>query len=622
VLSHPGGAQHAENEGFSVPPVRRWWGLLAVVVVAALLPAPATAAEVQADVAALGGAPFLGSTGGRDLGAPIVGIAGAAGGGYRTASADGGVFTFGAAFLGSMGGRPLRQPIVGMASPPVGDGYWLVASDGGVFSFGAAPYLGSRGGRPLHRPIVGMASTPAGDGYWLVASDGGVFAFGGARFAGSMGGRPLRQPIVGMAAAPGGGYWLVAADGGVFSFGGAPYLGSTGGRPLAEPVVGMAATPSGAGYWLAAADGGVFAFGDAAFGGTAPAGPVVGIAAAPAAGYWLALTRTVDRVSVWQPGGLGPAALGWAMDVADRAGADATVFHRATIGLSRGLPWRVPLALLAVDPGPAAPLVGPSVVAALNAGQVALGSSSAALRGAGVGSELELVGWDGRIHRRVVGALVPDERVGWAEVVLSIADAASMGVSRPLSLELWGASRVALDGALAAAGPMPVRLGVDRSWAAPSPDAPLPAIRVKQLVGEVAYRPAGGDAVVLDPAWTGAYIVSERVPVLGTVTCHRAMLPALRGALGEVAAAGLGAALRPFAGCYSPRPIRGGDSGGALSRHSFGVAVDVNTDANAFGGRVSMDPRVVEIFHRWGFAWGGTWVRPDGMHFEWVGEPR
>ena len=36
------------------------------------------------------------------------------------------------------------------------------------------------------------------------------------------------------------------------------------------------------------------------------------------------------------------------------------------------------------------------------------------------------------------------------------------------------------------------------------------------------------------------------------------------------------------------------------------------------GVATAQDPRIVKIFERWGFAWGGDWLIPDGMHFEFV----
>ena len=219
-----------------------------------------------------GKAGFYGSTSGRTLNEPLVGMAATADdNGYWLVARDGGVFSFGTArFFGSTGGIRLNEPVVGMAAAPDGRGYWLVARDGGVFSFGSARFFGSTGGIRLNAPIIGMVPVPDGRGYWLMASDGGVFTFGSAAFYGSTGGMRLNAPVVGMAASPdGSGYWLVAKDGGVFSFGDAGFHGSTGGIRLDKPVVGMAPSPTGHGYWMAAEDGGIFAFGDARFRGSA-----------------------------------------------------------------------------------------------------------------------------------------------------------------------------------------------------------------------------------------------------------------------------------------------------------------------------------------------------------------
>ena len=58
-----------------------------------------------------------------------------------------------------------------------------------------------------------------------------------------------------------------------------------------------------------------------------------------------------------------------------------------------------------------------------------------------------------------------------------------------------------------------------------------------------------------------------------------------------------------------------------ISHHTWGVALDVNVAANPYGSPANQDPRMVEVFERWGFIWGGIFTAPDGMHFEWHRPP-
>jgi hypothetical protein len=70
-----------------------------------------------------------------------------------------------------------------------------------------------------------------------------------------------------------------------------------------------------------------------------------------------------------------------------------------------------------------------------------------------------------------------------------------------------------------------------------------------------------------------------------------------------------------YAGCYAARVIAG-DPGPSIAHHARGSAVDLNAGANPQGLRPHQDRRLVSIFERWGFTWGGRWLVPDGMHFE------
>jgi hypothetical protein len=99
------------------------------------------------------------------------------------------------------------------------------------------------------------------------------------------------------------------------------------------------------------------------------------------------------------------------------------------------------------------------------------------------------------------------------------------------------------------------------------------------------------------------------------------LFPQLRGVVHELIARGLRDTIHSYSGCYSPRHTNRIPSAG-LSHHSWGIAVDLNVQqGNLFGQMPHQDPRLVDVFERWGFVWGGTFIVPDGMHFEYRREP-
>ena len=140
---------------------------------------------------------------------------------------------------------------------------------------------------------------------------------------------------------------------------------------------------------------------------------------------------------------------------------------------------------------------------------------------------------------------------------------------------------------------------------------------VAEVVGSFSYRYFPDGTVEPDPAWVAANIATEPVPVLGYVTCHRAMLPQLRAALQEIVDRGLADRIDPgdFGGCYVPRFIAR-DPAKGLSLHTWGIALDLNVQGNLRGSIGEIDRGVVDVFKRWGFAWGGDWSYTDPMHFE------
>lgn len=138
---------------------------------------------------------------------------------------------------------------------------------------------------------------------------------------------------------------------------------------------------------------------------------------------------------------------------------------------------------------------------------------------------------------------------------------------------------------------------------------------VAEAVGTFRYTVLGGGRIAPEQSWVGANIRTEPVPILGSMTCHRVVFPQLRAALTEVQQRGLADEIHvdEYAGCFYPRFIAGTQQ---LSLHSFGIAFDINVPGNQRGTVGEIDRDVVDIFKKWGFAWGGDWGYTDPMHFE------
>jgi hypothetical protein len=290
--------------------------------------------------------------------------------------------------------------------------------------------------------------------------------------------------------------------------------------------------------------------------------------------------------------------------------------------------YRIPLDVAAVDPASFAAFLPPAdrtTLAAIENGEGILGSTSASVRRLGPGALLELGG--GRRIR--IAAVLPDELVGASELLVSNETGRRIGVTRDRYLLL----RPDVDRSMTSESLrllleplLPRDLGVFGRVQVRAPgetpyfragDAVLPPVLLKALFGEFAARPEPGQpgSLEVDPAWTSLHIVASRIPLLGEVRCHRAILPQLRGAMRELRDAGFSNVIRSFHGCFVPRFINR-DPTALLSHHSWGIAFDVNLPGNYYGVKPHQPDRLVDTLGRWGFLWGGNFVVPDGNHFE------
>ena len=236
--------------------------------------------------------------------------------------------------------------------------------------------------------------------------------------------------------------------------------------------------------------------------------------------------------------------------------------------------------------------------------------------GLSINDKVSLVGINSAPLDLEVGLIIKDSELGWFEGVVNKDVGFKLGIFRNIQAIIWDSQmnenhlielhknikykRVKITNKYE-------KNNLNKNWV-------LPTALVKEMFGDFQIKERDGTWITTEPSWREKNIQVKRMPILGNTRCHRLMWEPLEGALNQILDEGLAYTLsvqdfKKSGGCYAPRRINRFDAGGSISRHAWGIAIDINTKS-------SYHPRVVEIFNSWGFAWGGTWTSPDEMHFE------
>ena len=231
-----------------------------------------------------------------------------------------------------------------------------------------------------------------------------------------------------------------------------------------------------------------------------------------------------------------------------------------------------------------------------------------------VGDYVNLVGLNSEIIPIEVGKVIKDSKIGWFEGVVNKELGFKLGIYRNIQAIIWDShiNENFLIELHKNINYRKVKLTfrenrINKNWV-------LPTALVKEMFGDFQIKERDGVWITTEPEWREENIQNKRMPILGITRCHRLMWEPLEGALNQILEEGLEKYLsieewKSSGGCYAPRRINRFEAGGSISRHAWGIAIDINTKSG-------YPPRVVEIFNDWGFAWGGTWTSPDEMHFE------
>jgi len=324
---------------------------------------------------------------------------------------------------------------------------------------------------------------------------------------------------------------------------------------------------------------------------------------------------SVTTVPVIRSATTATADIAWLVRAIDSAGA---------IVDEPGEPFRIPIDVTAIEPsfGAFVPDDVRGQIEDLQPGEGLLSETAAALRGIGTGGTLE---FDTGVVVTVVGVL-PDDALGGYELMVTRGTGEEIGVTH---------ERYVLFQVRPGASPPPGSVAAQLLPYLPD-DAPyyavevrnpeqvtyrrandreLPLMLLKRRFGEFTAEldPATG-ALTIAPAWVQGRIVSQAVPVLGTISCHRKALLEIEDAMARVQADGTATLVTDVGDCFDPTAVVD-DPNGTLSAADFGAAIELNIGGNEPGREPTQPDSVVQSMTSNGFGWGGRDAWPQGALF-------
>ena len=315
-----------------------------------------------------------------------------------------------------------------------------------------------------------------------------------------------------------------------------------------------------------------------------------------------------QKIDIIQSGSLYPSVVRAVTEISKRLELNIAYFGRATLGMvsikkadgstsfSSEQGYSIPISIFTVNNNVSGYFYNQKISSSLKENKAVISEITAKRHNLEIGDKISFIGNEPQSQGIEVGLIVPDKDINWTEILISRALGFEFGIDRIKKITMWSNKMDEIVFIELYKNIKTKKIQYLTKTDANKGDWILPASLLKDQFGEFSVKDRDNSSkwVTVDPKWKIQNIETRNLPIIGTTTCNKLMWEPLIGALNQIQEEGLAHTLSKkeyysSGGCYAPRRITRVNAGGALSRHTWGIAIDINTKS-------SYHPRVVSIF--------------------------